>query len=173
MFLPSFLRFNLTKMADGKKNRFSALAGKDKCEETECQLFEKTVAEAVEEALNKENDQKLTVSAKEPAKGNRGPATTPTGDEAMTGDIIVQVIAAIQQILIKSVTTAVTVAVATAFKQMREELQAVDTMKGEVERVRGNMARLQAKLQTQHYDLDRQEQYSRKDSVIIYGIPEP
>ena len=49
----------------------------------------------------------------------------------MTGDIIVQVIAAIQPILIKSVTTAVTVAVATAFKQMREELQAVDTMKGE------------------------------------------
>ena len=64
-------RFNLTKMADGKKNRFSALAGKDKCEETECQLFEKTVAEAVEEALNKENDQKLTVSAKQPAKGKK------------------------------------------------------------------------------------------------------
>ena len=81
-------------------------------------------------------------------------------------------IAAIQPILIKSVTTAVTVAVATAFKQMREELQAVETMKGEVERVRENMARLQAKLQTQHFDLDRQEQYSRKDSVRIYGIPE-
>ena len=69
-------------MADGKKNRFSALAGKDKCEETECQLFENTVAEAVEEALNKENDQKLTVSAKQPAKGKKKtgpPATTPTG----------------------------------------------------------------------------------------------
>ena len=164
-------------MANGKKNRFSALAGKDKCEETECQLFEKTVAEAVEEALNKENDQKLTVSAKQPAKGKKktGPtATTPTGagDGAMIGDIIVQVIAAIQPILIKSVITAVTVAVATAFKQMREELQEVETMKGEVERVRENMARLQAKLQTQHFDLDRQEQYSRKDSVRIYSIPE-
>ena len=34
------------------------------------------------------------------------------------------------------------------------------------------MAQLQAKLQTQHFDLDRQEQYSRKDSVRIYGIPE-
>ena len=128
-------------MADGKKNRFSALAGKDKCEETECQLFEKTVAEAVEEALNKENDQKLTVSAKQPAKGKKKtgpPATTPTGagDGAMIGDIIVQVIAAIQPVLIKSMTTAVTVAVATAFKQMQEELQAVETMKGEVERVR-------------------------------------
>ena len=165
-------------MADGKKNRFSALAGKDKCEETECQLFEKTVAEAVEEALNKENVQKLTVSTNQPAKGKKKtgpPATTPTGagDGAMIGDIIVQVIAAIQPILIKSVTTAVTVAVATAFKQMREELQEVETMKGEVERVRENMARLQAKLQTQHFDLDRQEQYSRKDNVRIYGIPEP
>ena len=164
-------------MADGKKNRCSALAGKDKCEETECQLFEKTVAEAVEEALNKENYQKLTVSAKQPAKGKKktgAPATTPTGagDGAMIGDIIVQVIAAIQPILIKSVTTAVTVAVATAFKQIRDELQEVETMKGEVERVRENMARLQAKLQTQHFDLDRQEQYSRKDSVRMYGIPE-
>ena len=55
-------------MADGKKNRFSALASKDKCDETECQLFEKTVAEAVEEALNNEHDQKATVSAKQPAK---------------------------------------------------------------------------------------------------------
>ena len=55
---------------------------------------------------------------------------------------------------------------------MREELQEVETMKGEVERVRENMARLQAKLQTKHFDLDRQEQYSRKDSVRIYGIPE-
>ena len=41
-------------MADGKKNRCSALAGKDKCDETESQLFEQTVAEAVEEALNNE-----------------------------------------------------------------------------------------------------------------------
>ena len=35
------------------------------------------------------------------------------------------------------------------------------------------MARLAAKLQTQHFELDRQEQYSRKDSVRIYGIPDP
>ena len=75
--------------------------------------------------------------------------------------------------VIKSVTTAVTAAVATAFKQMREEFQAVETMKGEVKRVNENMARLAAKLQTQHFELDRQEQYSRKDSVRIHGIPDP
>ena len=46
-------------------------------------------------------------------------------------------------------------------------------MKGEVKRVNENMARLAAKLQTQHFELDRQEQYSRKDSVRIYGIPDP
>ena len=141
-------------MADGKKNRFSALSGKDKCDETECQSLEKTVAEAVEEALNNENDQMPTVSAKQPARGKKktgAPATTPTaptGDGAMIGDVIMQVIAAIQPLVIKSVTTAVTAAVATAFKQMREELQAVEAMKGEVERVKENMARLQAKLQT-------------------------
>ena len=91
----------------------------------------------------------------------------------MIGDVITQVIAAIQPMVIKSVTTAVTAAVATAFKQMREELQAVETMKGEVKRVNENMARLAAKLQTQHFELDRQEQYNRKDSVRIYGIPDP
>ena len=94
-------------------------------------------------------------------------------DGAMIGDIITQVIAAIQPMVINSVTTAVTAAVATAFKQMREEFQAVETMKGEVKRVNENMARLAAKLQTQHFELDREEQYSRKDSVIIYGIPDP
>ena len=49
----------------------------------------------------------------------------------MIGDVITQVIAAIQPLVFKSVTTAVTAAVATAFKQMREELQTVETMKGE------------------------------------------
>ena len=82
-------------------------------------------------------------------------------------------IAAIQPLVIKSVTTAVTAAVATAFKQMKAELQAVETMKGMVKRVKEDMARQQAKLQSQHFEQDRQEQYSRNDSVRIYGIPEP
>ena len=81
--------------------------------------------------------------------------------------------AAIQPMVIKSVTTAVTSAVATAFKRMKAELQAVETMKGEVKRVKEDMARLQARVQTQHFKQDRQEQYSRKDSVRIYGIQEP
>ena len=71
-------------MADGKKNRFSALSGKDKCDETEYQSLEKTVAEAVEEALNNENYQKPTVSAKQPTRGKKKagpPSTTPTGQQ--------------------------------------------------------------------------------------------
>ena len=46
-------------------------------------------------------------------------------------------------------------------------------MKGEVKRVKEDIARLQARVQTQHFEQDRQEQYSRKDSVRIYGIQEP
>ena len=80
-------------------------------------------------------------------------------------------IAAIQPIFIKSVTTSVTAAVATAIKQM--QLQAVETIKGEVKRVKDNMARLQARVQTQHFEQDRQAKCSRKDSVRIYGIQEP
>ena len=113
--MPAFtydcLRFyRKEKMADGKKNRFSALSGKDKCDETECQSLEQTVAEAVEEALNNENDQKPTVSAKQPTRGKKKtwpPSTTPTGQDGA--------------MIIKSVTTAVTAAVATAFKHKLKE----------------------------------------------------
>ena len=47
----------------------------------------------------------------------------------MIGEIITQVIDAIHPMVIKSVST-VTAAVATAFKHMKAELQAVETMKG-------------------------------------------
>ena len=72
------------RMADGRKNKFSALSGKDKCDETECQSLEATVAETVEEALNNENDEKPTVSAKQPTRGKKKtgpPSTTPTGQD--------------------------------------------------------------------------------------------
>ena len=43
-------------------------------------------------------------------------------------EIITQVIAAIQPMVIKLVTTGVTAEAVTAFKQMNEELEAVETM---------------------------------------------
>ena len=46
-------------MAEGTKNRFSVLSDKDTCNETNGQSFEKTMAEAVEEALNSENVERL------------------------------------------------------------------------------------------------------------------
>ena len=46
-------------------------------------------------------------------------------------------------------------------------------MSGEVKKVNEDMGSLQVRLQTQYFEQDRQEQNSHKDSVRIYGIPEP
>ena len=70
-------------MAEGTKNRFSVLSDKDTCNETNGQSFEKTMAEAVEEALNSENDQKATVSVKQPTRAKKKTCQ----DGAMIGDI--------------------------------------------------------------------------------------
>ena len=91
---------------------------------------------------------------------------------AMIGDIITNVVEAIQPMLVKSVTVAVSAAVSMAFKQMRREFEAVEEMKEEAVKVNDELTRFRARVQTQLFAQDRLEQYSRKESVRIYGIPE-
>ena len=55
-----------------------------------CQLFEKTMAEAVEEALNNENDLKAAVSLKQPTRAKRKTGLATGQDGAMIEDIITQ-----------------------------------------------------------------------------------
>ena len=90
----------------------------------------------------------------------------------MIGEIITTVVEAIQPMLVKSVTVAVSAVVLMAFKQMRREFEAVEEMKKEAVKVNEEVTRLHARMQTQHFAQDRLEQYSRKESVHIYGIPE-
>ena len=67
---------------------------------------------------------------------------------------------------------AVSAAVSMAFKQMRGEFEAVEEMKKEAVKVNEELTRLRARVQIQHFAQDRLEQYSRRESVRIYGIPE-
>ena len=83
----------------------------------------------------------------------------------------VTVVEAIQPILVKSVRVAASAAVSMAFKQMRREFEAVEEMKKEAAKVNEEMTRLRARVQ-QQFTQDRLEQYSNKESVRIYGIPE-
>ena len=59
-----------------------------------------------------------------------------------------------------------------AYKQMRRESEAVGEMKKEAAKVNEEITKLCARVQTQHFAQDRLEQYSRKESVRVYGIPE-
>ena len=78
-------------------------------------------------------------------------------------------IAALQPVLVKSLTAAVTAAVAVASKpimiDLRHNLEEMQRMREDVESFR-------ARVQTQSFELDRLQQYSRKDNIRVYGIDE-
>ena len=85
-------------------------------------------------------------------KSKRGKAGQNVSDGgAMIGDIITTVVEAIQPMLVKSVTVAVSAAVSMAFKQMRREFEAVEQMKQEAVKVNEEVARLRVRVQTQHF----------------------
>ena len=65
-----------------------------------------------------------------------------TDGGAMLGDIITNVVEAIQPMLVKSVTVAVSAAVSMAFKQMHREFEAVEEMKKEAVKVNEELTRL-------------------------------
>ena len=71
--------------------------------------------------------------------------------------------------MVKSVTAAFTAAVAVASKQimidLRHDLEEVQHTREEVESLR-------ARVQTQSFELDRLQQYSRRDNIRVYGIDE-
>ena len=153
-------------------NRFGELAEKQDIGSDVS--FEKAISEAVEaveSAVQVETCKKFAPN--NTGKSKRGKAGQNVSDGgAMIGDIITTVVEAIQPMLVKSVTVAVSAAAAMAFKQMRREFEAVEEMKKEAVKVNDEVARLRARVQTQHFAQDRLEQYSCKESVRIYGIPE-
>ena len=155
-------------------NRFSKLA--EKQDFVSDASFEKAISDAVESAVactklvpsNTGKTKRLKVtSGQNLSDGVRG-----ADGGAMIGDMFTNVVEAIQPMLVKSVTVAVSAAVSMAFKQMRRKFEAVDEMKKEAVKVNEELTRLRARVQTQYFAQDRLEQYSRKESVRIYGIPE-
>ena len=127
--------------------------------------FEKEVNEAVNAALNS----LVADSQPKPTKRNPKGRATATHEGAITGEVITLVIAALQPVLVQSVTAAVTTAVATASKQimldLRHDLGALHAMEADTKALR-------AQVQTLNFDIDRLQQYSRRENVRVFGIAE-
>ena len=92
-------------------------------------------------------------------------------DGAAMGDIIAQVIAAIQPVIVKSIT----VAVISAMEATTEQIMAnVRLEMGVIEDVRKTLCSLQVANQKVTFEIDSLEQYSRWENVglRIYGLAE-
>ena len=89
-------------------------------------------------ALNSLVADTQTKPTKRNAKGKE-----PTHEGAITGEVIILVIAALQPVLVKSVTAAVTTAVATASKQimldLRHDLGALHAMEADTKPLRAQV----------------------------------
>ena len=129
--------------------------------------FETMIAEAVEAAVNCEAGKRREDTSREQKKTKGKGATQKKW--AITGDLFATMVAALQPALVKSVTSAVTSAVAVASRQIMSELR--HDME-EVKEMREEVESLRAWVQTQSFELDRLQQYSRRDNVRVYGIEE-
>ncbi|KAI0213551.1 hypothetical protein LSAT2_001395 [Lamellibrachia satsuma] len=119
---------------------------------------DEAVAAAVEKVLSATMGAKRTINQSQSTKSRRkqkpSETDTTTIEAAAIGDIVSQVVAVIQPIIIKSVTAVVTSALSTSTKLI------VDKIKEE----------LQTCLQT--VKEDALEQYSLRDNIKIIGFPE-
>ena len=81
-------------------------------------------------------------------------------------ELVEQIVLALQPILIETVTTAVTSAVAEVTKQI------VQLRSSESSETRNNLNKLKIEAQRNKFELDRLEQYSRKGNITIQGLLE-
>lgn len=143
-------------MAELANNKFSVLV--DNIHDSDDEIsFRQSISEAVQCALQSES------SATVPDNVQDAVDEKTKIEGAKIEDLVTRVILAVQPLLIQTVTAAVTSAVALSSKQIMQQLKT-----GGKEEV----TRLKTETQKQRFDIDRLEQYSRKDSIRIQGIEE-
>ena len=84
-------------------------------------------------------------------------------DGAFIGEIVTKVLAAIQPIIIQSVTQAVAAAMKVAMEQFQPNRSTASCSSPGI---------LHPEVQTNRFEVDRLEQYSRRDSFKVFGVPE-
>ena len=151
-------------MADG--NRFKSLANKTAEDEADGKIcIEQIVADALENVGAHEH----LPNANTKNKPKRAAAKANFVDGASIGDIIAQVISAIQPVIVKSITVAVTSAVEAATEQIMAHVR---REMGVIEDVGKKLCSLQVENQKLTFEIDRLEQYSRRENVRIFGLAE-
>ena len=121
--------------------------------------FEKAIAEAVLAAVNTEATKKFETRSNTKSAKAKNNGYARGGDNGRT------------RYASDNGYSAVTTAVATASKQimleLRHDLQTVECVRKEMETLR-----TQSQVQSQNFQLDRLQQYSRRDNIRVYEIAE-
>ena len=141
-----------------------------KCDADES--FSKMMADAIECVLvNSEMVQSTKSGGKSAIRANSNKAKV-GGVDATVGDITAEVILAIKPILIKTVTSAVTAAVSAAFRHLKVDIQGIEIVEEELKAVKDELRAAKTNMQINRFEMDRLEQYSRRDSVRVCGRAE-
>ena len=69
-------------------------------------------------------------------------------------------------------TSAVTAAVFAAFRHLKDEIQGIEIVKEELKAAKEELRAAKTNMQINRFEIDRLEQYSRRDSVRVCGIAE-
>ena len=136
---------------------------------------DEAVAAAVEKVLSTTMGTKRTINQSQSTKSRRkqksSETDTTTIETAAIGNIVSQVVAAIQPIIIKSVTAAVTSALSISTKlivdEIKKELQTC------LQTVKEDVCNIKREMQCPLWQINALEQYSRRDNIKIIGFPEP
>ena len=136
---------------------------------------DEAVAAAVEKVLSVTMGAKRTIiqSQSTKSKGKQKPSETDTTtiETAAMGDIVSQVVAAIQPIIIKSVIAAITSALSTSTKLIVDEIN--EELKTCLQTVKEDVRNVKREMQRHQWQIDALEQYSRRDNIKTIGFPEP
>ena len=152
-------------MAD--RNRFKSLANKTAEDEDDGKIcIEQIGADALENVGAHEHLPKANTKN----KAKRAAAKANFVDGASIGDIIAQVISAIQPVIVKLITVAVTSAVEAAATE--QIMPNVRREMGVIEDVGKKLCSLQVENQKLTFEIDCLEQYSRRENVLIFGLEE-
>ena len=143
-------------MADVSENRFNVLHEYDEVEE------DYSVSQAIIASVLAVVEESKTVKINTPKTNGKTRETTGRMDGTIIGHIVSHVVLAIQPLLIKVVPTALT----TETKQLMTDM-AAKTWERKCE-----LDGLKKKVQLHTFELNRLEQYSRRESIRICGIDE-
>ena len=125
--------------------------------------------DVISEAIKSVFDEENTPKKQNPRPSRSGKLVT-EGEKAKMAELVSNVISAIQPLIIKTVTSAVAATTKILLNDVKAEMAKKDQ---ESEAARKDFLNKTMKIAVhQQSELDRQEQYSRKENLKIYGMAE-